>query len=440
MVRRPSSQPRSSRSERLGRLALACVACAVASGTPDVSARAQKPDTTPTPMTLLRQSPSEPSWAATFRFRDAESRFMSNPQWRSTYCQLRGQSEIWLGDHAAALRTFESCGWSWGDSVYALPAGTRATDALALISAAADTARIVMVNERHHAASDRLLTLRLLSVLWQKGYRYLAAEAFDWRDTTFNVRATAKVGGGYVDEPVFGEIVREARRLGYTLVPYEAEPGQMAANDSLNGQQRRDRAQATNLDERIFRRDPNAKVLVHAGFAHVKERPDDGWFPMAWYLHGLTGLDAVTVDQTVMAEASTPSHEHPAYRAAYVAGLVRFAPVVLTDGTGRPLPPVRFAGVDFQVVTPRTTYTHGRPDWMLLGGRRRAVEVPVPECVSQRCVVEARLPDDPDDAVPLDRAEARDATVRLFLPLTGRVRIQVFAPTLALLRTFESGG
>ena len=85
---------------------------------------------------------------------------------------------------------FESCAWSWGDSVYVPPAGTRATDAVALIAATADTARIVIINERHHAASDRLLTLRLLGVLRQKGYRYFAAEAFDWADTGLNHRRT----------------------------------------------------------------------------------------------------------------------------------------------------------------------------------------------------------------------------------------------------------
>jgi hypothetical protein len=398
--------------------------------------RAQQPDSSPNPFTLMRHAPDEPSWAATVRLRAAESRYANDSTWRNTYCQLRGQAEVWLGDHASALHWFESCNWSWGDSVYTLPPGTRAADALTLISAAADTARIVMVNERHHAASDRLLTLRLLPVLWQKGYRYFAAEAFDWRDTTFNLRGTAKVGGGYVDEPVFGEIVREARRLGYTLVPYEADAAQNAAKDSLTPQQRRDRAEALNLNERIFRRDPNAKVLVHAGFGHVQERPTKDWTPMAWYLHELTGLDAITVDQTVMAEASTPAHEHPAYRAAYAAGLVRSQPVVLTNAAGQPLPPIRFQGVDVQVVTPRTTYTRGRPDWMTLGGRRRAVEVPVPECARRPCIVEVRLADDPEDAVPLDRAEARAATVRLFLPLTGRVRIRLFAPTGELLREF----
>jgi hypothetical protein len=402
---------------------------------------AQGTDSIPSPFVLFRKSPDEPSWAATFRLRGAEKRYVNDPRWRDVYCQIRAQSEVWLGDHAAALRFWDSCRGSRGDTAYTLPAGARGVDAIARIAAAADTARIVMVNERHHATSDRLLTLRLLPALRQKGYRYFAAEAFDWRDTAINHRAAAAEGvtGGYVDEPVFGEIVREARRLGYTLVPYEAEPGQLAGNDTLNPQQRRDHAQARNLHDRIFRTDPGAKVLVHAGYAHIQERPVGTWTPMAWYLRELTGIDPVTVDQTTLGEAGTPSKEHPAYRAAVAAGLVRDQGVVLVDSTGHLLPPIALQAVDMQVLTPRTTYTRARPDWMALRGRRHAIEVSVPECASRPCIIEARLEGDPDNAVPLDRTETREETVRLFLPADGRVRLRVLEPTGALLRTLELG-
>ena len=58
---------------------------------------------------------------------------------------------------------------------------------------------------------------------------------------------------------------------------------------------------ARNLTERTLRVDPNAKALVHAGFAHVQKRPTESWFPTAWYVRQITGFDPVTVDQTVMA-------------------------------------------------------------------------------------------------------------------------------------------
>jgi hypothetical protein len=391
---------------------------------------------------LLRRSPTEASWGATLRLRDAEARYRDDRQWRHVYCQLRAQSETWLGNHAAALRWADSCGGSWGDSAATLPPGTRAVDAVAFIARAADTARVVMVNERHHAASDRLLTLRLLPALWQRGYRYFAAEAFDWKDTLLNRRPYAAVGvtGGYVDEPVFGEIVREARRLGFTLVPYEMEPSQSPPNDSLSPQQRRDLTQARNLRERIFAADPNAKVFIHAGYAHIQERPTATWFPMASYLRELTGIDPVTVDQTVLAEASTPEREHPAYRAAMNAGLVGTEAVVLVDRAERPIAPIRFHAADMQAVSPRTMYTRGRPRWMTFGTRRHGVDVAVPECATRHCIVEVRLAGESDAAVALDRTEVRGDTARLFIPRHSRARIQVLTPAAEVLRAFDAPG
>jgi hypothetical protein len=325
--------------------------------------------------------------------------------------------------------------------VGSLPAGTHADDALATILGMADTARVVMVNERHHAAADRLLTLRLLAPLRARGYRYLAAEAFDAADSALGTRPWAheRRAGLYVAEPVFGEIVREARRLGYVLVPYEVEPAQGAdTSGGLTPQQRRDRAQARNLVARTLARDPQARVLVHAGFAHVQERATPGWSPMAGYLRELTGLDPVTVDQTALGARSVARLEHPARRAAAAAGLVRGAPVVLRGADGRLLAPAGF-GTDVEVLGARAGVTAGRPDHMALDGRRVATVVAVPECATRACVVEARLAAEPDEAVAADRAEAvRTAQVRLWLPPGTALRVRVVdadVPRGTVLRT-----
>src|SRR5512132_2612842 len=103
------------RPPRITALVGAIAASFAISGATATVAIAQRPDSVPPPMTLLRQSATEPSWAATLRLRDAEPRYRNDPQWRSTYCQLRAQSEVWLGDHAAALREIARCWGSWSD-------------------------------------------------------------------------------------------------------------------------------------------------------------------------------------------------------------------------------------------------------------------------------------------------------------------------------------
>jgi hypothetical protein len=74
---------------------------------------------------------------------------------------------------------------------------------------------------------------------------------------------------------------------------------------------------------------------------------------------------------------------------------------------------------------------------MTLGGRRRHVDVAVPECASRQCIVEVLLASDGDDAVPLDRTEARAASVTVFLPAGRRVKIRVLDTNAQVLRTIE---
>lgn len=373
---------------------------------------------------MARQQDGAPLWASLYRLRAAEDRLNTEDQIGSVYSQIRAQKEAEFGNHAAALRYWDSTRPP-RDSVGVLPEGTRSINALTHLTAVADTAQVIMVNERHHAASDRLLTLALLEPLYARGFRYLAAEAFGAADSALADRGYALSGvtGPYIEEPVFGAVVREALRLGYTLVPYESSGRPDDMDDGLTRQQRRDRRQAQNLRDRIFQQDPDAKVLVHAGFSHVKEVVSPAFYPMAAYFTEMTGINPVTVDQTTLSERSAPEHEHPIYRAALRASLVVHSPTLLQARDGASLTPTDF-GTDLEVVTPRTTYTAGRPDWMMLGSRRMPTEVAVADCAQRTCIVEVRVPGESAGAVPLDRAEAdRQATVRLFLPTDRAVDI-----------------
>jgi hypothetical protein len=373
------------------------------------------------------RNPGEPRWAPLLRLRASEADYRDGAYWGS-YLQLRAQAEAAAGNHAAALAFWDSLS-APVDSVGTLPAGVHATNALAYLGAMADTARILMINERHQAASDRLLTLELLPLLREKGFRYFAAETLNPKDTDLNSRAYPVDKSGVYMEPVFAAVVREARRLGYILVPYECTKEQREAKDDLTPQERRDHAEAQNLYQAIFKADPAAKVLVHAGFSHILEKQTEQWHPMALYLRDFTGIDAVTVDQTRLSERSAEGYEHPDYRAALAAGLLDHGPVVLLDSENRPCLPADFA-VDVQVLTPPTTYAHGRPDWMSLGGLRKAVEAAVPECRDRWCFVEACVAGEPAEASPLDGTEIRDTDrAWLFVPPDEDIVIRVFGET-----------
>jgi hypothetical protein len=419
-------------------LSLPALAFLWALAIPRETVRAQSPMTC-TPFEAVRHLPSDTWWASLVRLREQETPCLSSAQWRSAYLQVRAMAEASITNHRAALRFADEITGSLDSShTFAIPKGTRAADAVTMITAAADTARVVMINERHHAGGDRLLTLQLLPLLRARGYRYFAAEALSPQDTALMTRGYAleATTGFYTGEPVFAEVIREALRLGYTIVPYELTDAQQRPEKrSLSAQEYRDRTEALNLIEQTIRRDPSAKVLVHAGYGHVEEGVIRDWHPMAAYFKELTGIDPVTVEQTWLSERSDSARESFAYRAADRSGLLGRRAIVLIDSGGRRIAPIDRA-VDFQLFSPRTNYINQRPAWLGMDGRRLSVAVGVPECAQTTCAIDAHNASEPDSATALDRSVLENSRVaHLYLPPLVEIRIRISTLSGQLMRS-----
>ncbi len=361
-------------------------------------------DEEPPPFELLQPQPGDGPLSAYRRLLAAEPTYPAESQAGDFVRQVLAQGAGEIGDPGAALRwndaTLSATRW---DSVGVVPNGARAVDAVAEIARRAEDTQVVMINEAHHDASTRLLTLALLEPLYARGYRYFAAETFQPDSVLAAVRFPTAGMGTYTDEPVFGAVVREALRLGYTLVPYEIEAADQVEGDTMSAQRRRDLTEAQHLLDRTIGRDPDARVLVHAGYAHVNEVRVTWFYPMAEYFRALSGLDPLTVEQTELGPASDPAYEHPRYRAAVAAGLVGDRPVVLLDADGDALAPVGQGwSTDLQVLRPRLA---GRPVEALGYGQLRPVALP---SACGACVVEVRRADEGPDAVPVDRVAVLD--------------------------------
>ncbi len=388
------------------------------------------------PYALARTRAGEPAWAPLLRLRTAAPRFAPDtttgraervaPE-RQAWLQLLAQAEATFGNPQRALEAWDQLGRPFTGDLTPFRqryGSARQVSAFDTLVAMADTARVIMVNERHHAAVDRLLTLRLLRALRAKGYRYFAAEAFAV-DTALPGGGYVTDDGSYLSEPLFAEVVREALRLGYTLVPYEASARQFDEPDSLTPQQRRDWAQAQNLVARTLAVDPQARVLVHAGFDHIKQQASATWSPMAAYFTRLTGIDPVTVDQTNATARSRPEASHPVHQA--LRGRVPLdGTIFLSDSSGESIGASALL-VDLVVVRAQAPDIAGRPAYMTMNGLRSARRVSVPECRRENCVVTAHRAAEPDEAAVLDRVEVvQQDAVTLFLPAEA-VRVSVYA-------------
>ena len=250
-------------------------------------------------------------------------------------------------------------------------------DAVTAILDLATRHQVVMVNEAHHVPLHRAFTILLLEDLYKKGFRYFAAESLSEKDAYLQRRGYPTFDTGfYTHEPVYGDLVRIALRLGYTVVPYEyiAARPPAEANDPAAAQNEREEGQVHHLKQRILDKDPQAKILVHAGYGHIGEMPAVWNFGgkkgevrfMAASFKRLAGIDPLTIDQTQMTEHSDPRYEYPEYRAAVDNGLVRDRPVLLWDPTKKAFfVPERAKGNhDLFVFHPRTRYENGRPTWL----------------------------------------------------------------------------
>jgi len=324
------------------------------------------------------------------------------------------------------------------------PADWKSADAVDTIVALAAQRRIVMINEAHHDGHTRELTLELLPRLRALGFTYFAAEALSGNDPDLAKRGypTHKSGTEYLRDPLYGDIVREAIRLGFTLVPYD---------DALTGQAR-ENDQAETLYQKVFAKDPHARLFVHAGYAHIDKvagRLGD-LQPMAMRLEALTGITPLSVDQTDFLEDGLDTADN--YHQLAHAFPSNMPEVLLNRRTGLPWS-ARPSAYDVNVILPPTlsleafgNYKYGfrldaivaglphvddsndmeRSDWLSLDGKRQPYPISAALCRNTvPCVVDALYEGETDDAIAADRYAfmgTREAT-RLYLrPGTYRLR------------------
>jgi len=269
-----------------------------------------------------------------------------------------------------------------------------ANAANSIVKLAADR-RIVMVNEAHHDTHTRELTLALLPRLRALGYNYFAPEALTESGAALTKRGYPIESSGteYIREPLYGDILREAIQLGYTIVAY----------DPVTETADRDATQAQNLYEKVFAKDPNARLFIHCGYAHIDKTIGNlyGTQPMAMQLMRLTSINPLSVDQTQFRDAK-PSLYDDTYHELIKEYHPREAIVLKFSGSGAiwSSDPAKH---DVSVILPEES-DRQRPPWLGLDGQRHRWPISTDLCAETiPCVVEADYDNEPDDAIAADR-------------------------------------
>jgi hypothetical protein len=334
------------------------------------------------------------------QFKAMRDTYRSDPNraFRVVFGQYMSWYQSFVGDYPGAHDAYSIRQLpAHDDAPSPLTSGYAAKPAVETIAALAKDRKAVFFNEAHNVPLTRTVTVEILAKLREEGFNYFAAETVYSSDTDLQKRGyPVEKSGFYTMEPISAEMVRTALRLGYKVVGYESEK---EGNGDV-----REYDQAKNLYERTFKADPSARVVVNAGYAHIQENGRYlGGQSMAQHFRKLSGIDPLTVEQTMLIEHPPGTENHPYYHAV-VDALKLTAPAVFVDGKGEPwtLKPKAY---DVSVFFPTDVIESDRPTWLDLGGLRKPYSVSGSQfCQDQYpCLIEARYADEGDDAIPADR-------------------------------------
>lgn len=257
----------------------------------------------------------------------------------------------------------------------------RRAEAADIIMDRAKSSEVVILNEAHLYPQHRVFAKSLLAGLYALGYKHLCMEDLQESARLESMKIPERSKGYYIQEPCMGDMVREALKLGFHLHAYDAPASP-----------RRDSVAARNI-QRIRASHPADKLVVYCGFSHAMEHRSPTC--MASYFKKMTGIDPLTIDQTVYCEREASD---------YYSRLVQFyaiqSPSVLLAGDS--IIPLHKAYCDIQVITPPTSYIKGRPHWLLELDGRQLKEI---EDCFQGGIVEVYYADElteNKEAVPID--------------------------------------
>ena len=340
------------------------------------------------------------------------------PHDTATYYEMLAQAVSFIGDNRTVLEFEKASYEKLPDSVRKeiskladMAKDISYIDARQYILTRAKRNRVVMINEAHDKPMTRAFTASLLEDLYQQGFHYLAMEMLG----NVPFKAVTKVNattGYYSAEPLAAELIRKALEIGYTLVPYED-------TDTRHSVDQREYAQAQNIYDFLSKKDTTAKILVHAGYAHIEEgaRKEER-IPMAAYFKIISKIDPLTIDQTEMIEQSNNPFGAALYDAWIKKRPVTASSIALLNE--RPVDPFGVDLYDLHVIHPPTKYVNERPAWAAMNGWRN--EIPVSPAYRSLFLVQAfydkeYVESNPGLAVPADQTylTASNGTYYLYL-------------------------
>ena len=270
----------------------------------------------------------------------------------SESCQFMAARLSFIGNNSAALKSF-SRGFGVNKNVptkkdsdvvknfYTYPASKYILEHVG-------NSQIVMINEAHHVPAHRNFTKQLLKTLYGKGFRYLGCEGVSSNDGLLQQRKYCTFNSGtYIKEPQYSNMINYAIKVGFKIFAYDY--------GNFNN---REKTQAENII-RILKQDSNAKIIVHAGWGHIRE--DTASKAMAFWFQKLSHINPFTINQARMIEETRSEYENPVYQC--IKQKIK-EPSVLLNKKNKSLYIASDSITDVMIFHPQTQTKNGRPVWL----------------------------------------------------------------------------
>jgi hypothetical protein len=345
---------------------------------------------------IMRRAQKQPGLLAQYALMRASYEADDERVFRQIFGQYLSWFQTWIGDYDGARKSFSIAQTVQADDARSpLEGNFRVAAAEEVILRLASDRKAIFFNEAHSAPLTRTLTLQLLASLRAQGFTHFAAETlYPARADLLKRGYPAEASGFYINEPIYGEMVRAALRLGYQVIAYDAE-------DSTGDAREKGGAQA--LYDQVFKHDPKARLVVNAGFSHIQKsgRYLDG-SSMAEFFQQISGIEPLAIEQTMLIEHALSNQDHPHYRAAMQTQHPG-GPFVFVNAAGKAwtLKPGQY---DVSVFFPPETLAENRPEWASIGGARQPYPVAGDDCRGHLpCLIQAHYDNEGEDSVAADR-------------------------------------
>lgn len=294
----------------------------------------------------------------------------------------------------------------------------------------AEASKFIIINTHKYAPETKIYLQELLPELKSAGFENLMVEDLA-TDSKINELGYPVIEDGFlIREPVYGNLLRAAKKNGYTITSYKASKGQLTKAQSIVSRMKQAGSSKSELAQsalhwahamnanRIAKANGSTKTIILTNYDGVEEISIDGRKMASWFKE-FSNSDPLTIDLTTMRD-QCPEFENPIYRTTkqnnpqvYLRNNVAYVLKKFDAQKNEKIKPC-----DMQVFMPRIRDQQARPNYLYRTGAKPHKVLPSKYGVGFPCLIFA-FPEgeDIDSAVPADIIEMKSAASQVPLVL-----------------------